>query len=196
MADCPFLLLQQLSNFLLSPESHLTVDNVFNELVKIAKGWRWVAEEILLISSSKCDEIAMSNTTEEVCLKEAIEFWIKRYVFSSWDFLIYRLNEKDEGAVLMKMSAKSRTGKASKLISCSTFMAFLEKAKHNDIACNLILDQDSPPPSHPSPQLENYIQALGSPASCQLYWPLVRANYNNRQVTLHQPVSTLFNDIQ
>ena len=87
---------------------------MFVVLNKVAKGWRWVAEEILLISSSKCDEIEHRCVTQEKCLKDAIQFWIKRCVFASWRFLIYWLDGEDlhETSNEIRHLAEPITGKS------------------------------------------------------------------------------------
>ena len=80
-------------------------------LKKVDKEWRWVAEHVLLISKQKCDEFER----EEDSLKAAIVFWIKRCVFASWRFLIYRLFNANEGSVAQEILylAEPITGKAS-----------------------------------------------------------------------------------
>ena len=97
----------------------LTTDNVFRVLNRVAKGWRWVAEEILLISSSKCDEFEKAFVSQERCLKEAIIFWMKRCVFASWRYLIFRFNDANEEAVAHGMFhlAEPITGKITAVVS-------------------------------------------------------------------------------
>ena len=73
----------------------LTVDTVFKLLKKTNKEWDWLAKEILLISDSKCREIAARCSTTDDSLKESIRFWMKRHPYASYRWIIWCLN--DEG---------------------------------------------------------------------------------------------------
>ena len=98
--------------------SHFTADEIFRVLVKVAKGWRWVAEEILLISSSTCDELMESGANDDARLKLAIDFWMMRSAFPSWRYLIYQFYIKQEKTIVETMSdlAESTNGKHQKLV--------------------------------------------------------------------------------
>ena len=91
----------------------LTDDNVFKVLKKANKGWKWVAKLILHISSSKCDEFERRWTTDDECLKQAIQFWLKRYVYASWRWLIFSLDHKNLEAISdgIRQFAEPLTGK-------------------------------------------------------------------------------------
>lgn len=96
-------------NLFCSPDQILSVENVFTVLNKVAKGWRWVAEEILLISSSTCKEIEDVYITQEKCLQQAITFWFQRYVFASWRFLLVWLDDKGEEEVSREVRQASES---------------------------------------------------------------------------------------
>lgn len=53
--------------------------------------WRWLAQRVLRISSSKCDDIEHRWTNDDDRLKDAIQFWLKRYVYASWRSIIFYL---------------------------------------------------------------------------------------------------------
>ena len=71
---------------LLPPGLRLNAENVVRLLLKTSKDWRWLAKEILVISSSKVDVMG-GNSTDEECLKQAVGFWLKRQVYASWRWL-------------------------------------------------------------------------------------------------------------
>lgn len=75
----------------LPPGLRLNIDNVFKVLQRTGKNWRWLAEEILWISSSKCDDIERLLANDDDRLKDAIQFWLKRHVYASWRWIIYCL---------------------------------------------------------------------------------------------------------
>lgn len=68
--------------------ARLTVDNVFSVLKKTGRDWRSISKWILLISSTKCDDLERRYATDDERLKEAIDFWLKRCVFASWRSLL------------------------------------------------------------------------------------------------------------
>ena len=73
--------------------ARLNTDNVFNFLVKLNKDWRYVGEEILVISRSKLDEIShQSPDDDNVSLRAAINFWLKCCVFASWRFIQFQID--------------------------------------------------------------------------------------------------------
>ena len=76
---------------LLPPGLRLNAENVVRLLLKTSKDWKWLADEILWIESSKVDVMG-GNSTDEECLQQAVGFWLKRQVYASWRFIIFRLN--------------------------------------------------------------------------------------------------------
>ena len=76
---------------LLPPGLRLNAENVVRLLLKTSKDWRWLAEEILGISSFKVDVMG-GNSTDEECLKQAVGFWFKRFVYASWRWVILMLD--------------------------------------------------------------------------------------------------------
>ena len=76
---------------LLPPGLRLNAENVVRLLLKTSKDWKWLADEILEISSSKVDVMGGCSTDEE-SLKQAVEFWLKRFVYASWRFIIWTLD--------------------------------------------------------------------------------------------------------
>ena len=70
----------------------LTADTVFKLLKKINYRWDWLAEGILVISSSKCEEIHQRYSNEDDCLMEVIRFWMKRCPFASYRWIAYQCN--------------------------------------------------------------------------------------------------------
>ena len=77
----------------LSPAGvRLIADTVFKLLKKTNKEWNWLAVVMLVISSSKCEEIRQRCSNEEDCLMEAIHFWMKRCPFASYRWIAYYLN--------------------------------------------------------------------------------------------------------
>ena len=76
---------------LLPPGLRLNADNVVRLLLKTSKDWKWLAEKILGISSSKLNVMG-GNSTDEECLQQAVGFWLKRQAYASWRFIIYLLD--------------------------------------------------------------------------------------------------------
>ena len=77
---------------LLPPGLRLNAENVVRLLLKTSIDWRWLAQKILVIlSSSKLDIMGGCSTGEE-CLQQAVGFWLKRYVYASWRWIIYALD--------------------------------------------------------------------------------------------------------
>ena len=74
---------------LLPPGLRLNAENVVRLLLKTSKDWKWLADEILLISSSK---VVGGNSTDEECLQQAVGFWLKRQVYASWRWIIVCLD--------------------------------------------------------------------------------------------------------
>ena len=72
---------------LLPPGLRLNADNVVRLLLKTSKDWKWLAEEILFISSSNFNVMG-GNSTDEESLKKAVGFWLKRQVYASWRWVI------------------------------------------------------------------------------------------------------------
>ena len=77
---------------LLPPGLQLNADNVVRLLLKTSKDWKLLARQILVISYSKLDEIERCCLNVEECLKEATEFWLKRFVYASWRWIILFLD--------------------------------------------------------------------------------------------------------
>ena len=87
------LLIIVFTSLTLSPAGvRLTADTVFKLLKKTNKEWDWLAEVILEISPSKCEEIRQRCSNEDDCLMEAIHFWMKRCPFASYRWIAYQLN--------------------------------------------------------------------------------------------------------
>ena len=77
----------------LPPGLRLNAENVVRLLLKTTKDWKWLAGEILLIQSqSKLNDFQQSN--DEECLKKAVGFWLKRQMYASWRFIIWRLDAR------------------------------------------------------------------------------------------------------
>ena len=76
---------------LLPPGLRLNAENVVRLLLKTTKDWKWLAKEILWISSSKVQKLGGYSTDEE-CLQQAVGFWLKRYVYASWRWIISLLD--------------------------------------------------------------------------------------------------------
>ena len=68
----------------------LTKDNVYEVLKQANPDWKWVAKSILEISVDKCEDIGRRYSTNEECLKQAIDFWLNRCTFASWRTLLYQ----------------------------------------------------------------------------------------------------------
>ena len=88
----------------LSPAGvRLTADTVFELLKKTNQEWDWLAEWILVISSSKRKEIRQRCSNEDDCLMEAIRFWMKRCPFASYRWIAYWLNSEGFRAISQEM---------------------------------------------------------------------------------------------
>ena len=81
----------------------LTVDTVFKLLKKTNKEWDWLAYKILLISDSKRREIAARCSTTDDSLKESIRFWMKRFPYASYRWIIFLLNFSEISDVPQEM---------------------------------------------------------------------------------------------
>ena len=83
---------------LLPPGLRLNPENVVKLLLKTSKDWRWLAKKILEILPSKL-QIFNHQSSDEECLKQAVEFWLKKFVYASWRWVILWLDDEGYGSV-------------------------------------------------------------------------------------------------